>query len=325
MTTRNRLQASQAQNRSVGRPSITGPLPQSNWSHMPGSVIHGRYVRRRPARYAVLASRTARRVVRSVPSKPRAASRSWTMSARTLPAERSTSSSIFGRYGSIFIGRRDPGGRVVAPVTPVDVAGDRLRIAGGEVGRRMGAAGEIERFEDLHDLPVRLLHGPSGSGDDLGVGTPQGSPSRGDRDGRDWMARGDQLSADREISCPSARKSVSAYREIGMSAVIRRSGAERIRTRSRRPTGRWRPPIRRSRSTVAIATTGTGPSSRSWCPRASLGPGDPAASPAMRPEEPDVCAMGEASSSGRTGQWRGVQDVFQTSAVHTASIVSPSG
>ena len=34
------------------------------------------------------------------------------------------------------------------------------------------------------------------------------------------LIEGDQLSADREISCPSARKSVSAYREIGMSAVI---------------------------------------------------------------------------------------------------------
>jgi hypothetical protein len=55
MTTRKRLQASQAQNRSVGRPSTRGPWPQSNWSHMPGSVIQGLYVRRRPARYAALA------------------------------------------------------------------------------------------------------------------------------------------------------------------------------------------------------------------------------------------------------------------------------
>ena len=42
MTTRKRLHASQAQNRRVGRPPIIGPAPQSNWSHMPGSVTHGR-------------------------------------------------------------------------------------------------------------------------------------------------------------------------------------------------------------------------------------------------------------------------------------------
>ena len=146
----------------------------------------------------------------------------------------------------------DPGGRVVAPVTPVDVAGDGLRIAGGEVGRRMGAAGEIECFEDLHDLPVRLLHGPSGSGDDLGVGTPQGSPGRGDRDGRDWMARGDQLSADREISCPSARKSVSAYREVGMSVFTRGLPGllERRRTASS-PAQAWIVPDRHPKRPVS--------------------------------------------------------------------------
>lgn len=48
ITTRNRDQASQAQNNKVGRgspppgPGTFGPQPQSNWSHKPGSVIHGR-------------------------------------------------------------------------------------------------------------------------------------------------------------------------------------------------------------------------------------------------------------------------------------------
>jgi hypothetical protein len=37
---------SQAHHRSVSRPPIRGPCPQSNWSHMPGSGIHGRYTRR---------------------------------------------------------------------------------------------------------------------------------------------------------------------------------------------------------------------------------------------------------------------------------------
>jgi hypothetical protein len=113
----------------------------------------------------------------------------------------------------------DPCAWVGAEGTGPHVAGDGLGIAAGQLGRRVGAAGEIERFEDLHDLPVRLLHGPSGSGAVLGVGTPQGSPSRGDRAGGTGSLWGDQLSTEREISCPSARKSVSAWREIGMSAV----------------------------------------------------------------------------------------------------------
>ena len=45
-----RHHASHAQNRFVGRPAIIGPCPQSHWAHMPGSGIHGRYTRRRPAR-----------------------------------------------------------------------------------------------------------------------------------------------------------------------------------------------------------------------------------------------------------------------------------
>src|SRR5450759_1868722 len=101
--------------------------------------------------------------------------------------------------------------RVAADVTGPHIADDGLGIAGGKVGRRVGAAGEVERFEDLHDLPVRLLHGPSGAGGCLGVGTPQGSPTGG-------IARLG-LDSGEEISCPSARKSVSAYGEVGMSAV----------------------------------------------------------------------------------------------------------
>ena len=54
------LQASQAHHSSVSRPPIRGPWPQSNWSHMPGSGIHGRYTRRWPAAYARLALATAR-------------------------------------------------------------------------------------------------------------------------------------------------------------------------------------------------------------------------------------------------------------------------
>jgi hypothetical protein len=105
ITTRNRDQASHAQNNCVLRPSMRGPSPQSNCSHRPGSAIHGRYVRRRPARHAIFASRTERRVVRSVPVNPIASSRSWTLSARIFAFDKSTSSSTFGRNASISFGR----------------------------------------------------------------------------------------------------------------------------------------------------------------------------------------------------------------------------
>ena len=58
-----------------------------------------------------------------------------------------------------------PGVGVGALVSGGDVASHGLGIAAGELGCGMGAAGEVERFEDLHDLPVRLLHDPSGTGD----------------------------------------------------------------------------------------------------------------------------------------------------------------
>ena len=90
MTTRNRDHANHRQNNNVERGAppahgTAGPTPQSNWHHMPGSVIHGRYVRRCPARQRAFASATARRVVRSSPSNPTASSRSCTTSARTCP------------------------------------------------------------------------------------------------------------------------------------------------------------------------------------------------------------------------------------------------
>ncbi len=66
-TTRNRLQASQAQNSQVAAPSITGPAPKSHWNHRPGSGTHGRCTRRCPAAHCLRASATARRVVRSEP------------------------------------------------------------------------------------------------------------------------------------------------------------------------------------------------------------------------------------------------------------------
>ena len=42
ITTRNRLQATQAQNRQVVRPQTSGPLAQSYCAHIPGSGAQGR-------------------------------------------------------------------------------------------------------------------------------------------------------------------------------------------------------------------------------------------------------------------------------------------
>src|SRR3954453_18885417 len=71
----------------------------------------------------------------------------------------------------------------------------------------MGAAGGVERFEDLHDLPVRLLQGPSVDSARLWSKTsseaPEG-PLVSDRHDRPTTPaeKGDQLSAERELTCP---------------------------------------------------------------------------------------------------------------------------
>ncbi len=67
ITTRNRDQASHAQNSCVFRPVISGPPPQSHCSHIPGSGTHGRQRLRWPARQATFTSATARRAGRSEP------------------------------------------------------------------------------------------------------------------------------------------------------------------------------------------------------------------------------------------------------------------
>jgi hypothetical protein len=104
-TTRKRDQDSHAQNSQVRRPSIFEPSPQSNWSHIPGSGIQGRYVRRLPALHAAFAAFTARRVERGLPRYPIFTSRSWATSARIFAFEVSTQSSIFSRNASIAFGR----------------------------------------------------------------------------------------------------------------------------------------------------------------------------------------------------------------------------
>ena len=74
------------QNKIVATPSIRGPSPKSYCAHIPGSGIHGRYTRRRPAAYAPLIPATARRVVRSDPAYPIAVIISCATSARIFPS-----------------------------------------------------------------------------------------------------------------------------------------------------------------------------------------------------------------------------------------------
>src|SRR3954451_15990715 len=71
----------------------------------------------------------------------------------------------------------------------------------------MGTAGGVERFEYLHDLPVRLLQGPSvGSArawSKTSSEAPEGLLITDRHDGPPHpAANGDQLSAERETTCP---------------------------------------------------------------------------------------------------------------------------
>ena len=126
-------------------------------------------MRRRPARYAALADLTARRVVRSLAvygcSGSRAPRRSCTMSARTLPPERSTSSSILSRYRSTSIGRRT-GACGSAPVSRArtyraTVLGSQAARSAAEWGQRVRSKASRISMISLSDFctvpPVRAM------------------------------------------------------------------------------------------------------------------------------------------------------------------------
>ncbi len=87
-----------------------------------------------------------------------------------------------------------------------DVGPHRLRVHPRQCCRRMRTPGGVERFENLHDLPVRLLHSPSVGL--LGRGQrPRANPGGTSRFGPTRRPttpteKGDQLSAGREVTCP---------------------------------------------------------------------------------------------------------------------------
>ena len=56
--------------------------------------------------------------------------------------------------------------------------GDGLRLDAGQLGRRVGAGGQVESFENLHDLPVMFGHWSSG-GARVRTGTSRTKPFRG--------------------------------------------------------------------------------------------------------------------------------------------------
>jgi hypothetical protein len=55
-------------------------------------------------------------------------------------------------------------GRVRTRVADRHVSGHGLGVTARELRGGVRAAGEVEGFEDVHDLPVRLRHGPSWCG-----------------------------------------------------------------------------------------------------------------------------------------------------------------
>jgi hypothetical protein len=82
----------------------------------------------------------------------------------------------------------------------------------------MEALHDSQGGSDFHDLPVRLLHVPSGWVAAWGLEHRKRGPSGG-------IVIGGLAAADLETSCPSAWRSLSAYREIGMAAVTDEASA----------------------------------------------------------------------------------------------------
>ena len=197
-----------------------GPSPQSNCSHSPGSGIHGRYVAgARPPR-APSPSATARRVVRSSPANPTATSRSCTMSARTSPFERSTQLLDLRQERVDQLGRGGPGRGPAARRSrrrhPVrTVFGSHPASCAAECAHPVRS----NASKNFHDLPVILLHGPStGSG-------PTAPRAHRWRDHHEGPTRRRPGTAPAGRSAVRRRgDAVSAYREIGVSAVSRDCG-----------------------------------------------------------------------------------------------------
>ncbi len=95
----------------------------------------------------------------------------------------------------------------------------------------MRDASRIERFENFHDLPVRLLHGPSGPSRLVCVHSHRANLQRPKPTARHVHGpvriKGDQMSATREPSCPS--KGILACPPLTNESARARAGAPRTR------------------------------------------------------------------------------------------------
>ena len=159
ITTRNLVQASQAHQAAPAAPPILGPLPQSDWNHIPGSEIQGRYTRRCPAAYALLAVKTARRVVRPDPREPQ---RPELVVGDVAADPAVCAFDPLLELGQVWIDElMAPGGslrRQSAGLAKADVAGDRHRRAASQSSRVTQAARQVERGPKIFTSFCGMLH-----------------------------------------------------------------------------------------------------------------------------------------------------------------------
>ena len=208
---------------------MTGPSPKSYCNHNPGSVTHGRCTRAFPSRYCFLTCATARRDDRSDPVNPIATSLSWATSARILPFDCSTHSSIFGRNSSTNRGRHVRGGAPPASRS----ATSRATVWCEHPARSAAACNEpsqIERSEYFHGFLGRLQVVPPGGSS--GASAPpsglQEGPQPRDAAGTDKgvsgqppkLRLGSFVATSGQKPWPSAGCFVAAYGQFFMAADI---------------------------------------------------------------------------------------------------------
>ena len=99
----------------------------------------------------------------------------------------STSSSTLARNASIDRGPPLSRQRICPRLAQRHIPRHGLAVSPGQLRRRMGAAGQVKCLENLHDLPARLGHGPSGTMGEKQ--TPRTHPSRRDHTHQDTPAR----------------------------------------------------------------------------------------------------------------------------------------
>jgi hypothetical protein len=115
-------------------------------------------------------------------------------------------------------GTAGAGKRVGAGIADGDIGGHGLGVAADQLRRGPGAAGQVEGFENLHDLPGRLGQRSLRVG-----GFSAGTGSQPHRRGRlHWWAGaqlGLSVATHLEFSWPPAKTVVATYRESLLAAL----------------------------------------------------------------------------------------------------------